>query len=73
MRDEGGDSIRRTARRSLGVDVMDLAETYILELGFAFFAAWGIALAALGVIAFGRDVVTFASSKFLQPHSSQSR
>jgi len=73
MCDEGGDSIRRTARRSLGVDDMDLAETYILELGFAFFATWGIALAALGVIAFGRDVLSLASSKALQPHSSQPR
>jgi hypothetical protein len=35
---------------------MDLAETYILEFGFVFFAAWGVALAALSVIAFGRDI-----------------
>jgi hypothetical protein len=52
---------------------MDLAETYILEFGFVFFAAWGVALAALSVIAFGRDIVSFASSKFLQPNSSHFR
>jgi hypothetical protein len=62
-----------TARRSVGVHVMDLAEAYIFELGFVFFATWSIALAALSVIAFGRDIVSFASSKFLQPNSSLPR
>jgi hypothetical protein len=36
---------------------MDLAQVFIFDLGWAFFAAWGTALAAVTVIAFGRDIV----------------
>jgi hypothetical protein len=52
---------------------MDLAEAYIFELGFVFFATWSIALAALSIIAFGRDIISFAGSKSLQPNSSHPR
>jgi hypothetical protein len=36
--------------------VMDLAEVLIFDLGWIFFAAWGMVLAAVGAIAFGRDL-----------------
>ena len=52
---------------------MDLAEAYIFQLGFVFFATWSIALATLSVLAFGRDIVSFASSKSLQPNSTHPR
>ena len=39
---------------------MDLAQVFIFDLGWAFFAAWGTALAAVTVVAFGRDI--FAST-----------
>jgi hypothetical protein len=39
---------------------MDLAQVFIFDLGWLFFAAWGTVLAAVSVVAFGRDI--FASS-----------
>jgi hypothetical protein len=36
---------------------MDLDRVFIFELGWAFFAAWGMVLAAISVVAFGRDLV----------------
>ena len=41
---------------------MDLAQVFIFDLGWAFFAAWGTALAAVSIVAFGRDILTFTSS-----------
>ena len=38
---------------------MDLAQVIILEVGWVFFAAWGVVLAAVSVIAFGRDILAF--------------
>jgi hypothetical protein len=35
---------------------MDLAEVLIFDLGWIFFAAWGMVLAAVTAIAFGRDL-----------------
>jgi hypothetical protein len=36
---------------------MDLAQVFIFDVGWAFFAAWGTVLAAVSVIAFGRDIL----------------
>ena len=36
---------------------MDSAQTFVLDLGWIFFAAWGMVLTALSIIAFGRDAV----------------
>jgi hypothetical protein len=36
---------------------MDSAQTFVLDLGWIFFAVWGMVLAALGVVAFGPDLV----------------
>jgi hypothetical protein len=38
---------------------MDLAQVFIFDLGWVFFAAWGMVLAAVSGIAFGRDIRTF--------------
>lgn len=35
---------------------MDIAQVFIFDLGWLFFAAWGMVLAAVGAIAFGRDL-----------------
>ena len=34
---------------------MDTVPVFIFDAGWIFFAAWGMALAAVSVIAFGRD------------------
>jgi hypothetical protein len=39
---------------------MDMVELFIFDIGWIFFAAWGMALAALSVIAFGRDILPAA-------------
>jgi len=36
---------------------MDLAQILIFDLGWIFFAAWGVVLAAVSAIAFGSDLV----------------
>jgi hypothetical protein len=36
---------------------MDLAQVFIFDLGWVFFAAWGMVLAAVSIIAFGRDIL----------------
>jgi hypothetical protein len=36
---------------------MDMVEVFIFDVGWIFFAAWGMALAAVSVIAFGRDIL----------------
>jgi hypothetical protein len=36
---------------------MDLDQVLIFDLGWVFFAAWGMVLATLGAIAFGRDLL----------------
>jgi len=52
---------------------MDLAQAYIFDLGFIFFAAWGAMLAALIVIAFGPDLLSLANRKAFQESSSHPR
>lgn len=36
---------------------MDIAQVFIFDLGWIFFIAWGTVLAAVSVIAFGRDIL----------------
>lgn len=38
---------------------MDTAQALVFDVGWAFFAAWGVVLAAASVIAFGRDFLSF--------------
>ena len=38
---------------------MDLPQAFIFDAGWIFFAAWGMVLAAVTVIAFGRDILGF--------------
>jgi hypothetical protein len=40
-------------------DAVDLAQVFIFVMGWVFFAAWGMVLAAVSVIAFGRDILAF--------------
>jgi len=46
---------------------MDLAQVFIFDLGWVFFAAWGMVLAAVGAIAFGRDLFPSTWSRSSQP------
>jgi hypothetical protein len=41
---------------------MDMVDVFIFDAGWIFFAAWAMALAALSVIAFGRDILPVAQS-----------
>ena len=36
---------------------MDLAQVFIFDLGWVFFVAWGMVLAAISVVAFGREIL----------------
>jgi hypothetical protein len=36
---------------------MEMTETIILDAGWLFFAAWAMVLAAVSVIAFGREIL----------------
>jgi len=36
---------------------MDLEQVFIFDVGWFFFVAWGLVLAAVSVIAFGRDIL----------------
>jgi hypothetical protein len=42
---------------------MDMAQVFIFDVGWIFFTAWGTALAVLGIIAFGRDVLPSTDRK----------
>lgn len=39
---------------------MDMVQLLIFDAGWIFFAAWGMALAAVSVVAFGRDILAVA-------------
>jgi hypothetical protein len=39
---------------------MDMVQAFIFDIGWVFFAAWGMALVAFSVIAFGRDILPLA-------------
>jgi hypothetical protein len=42
---------------------MDLAQVLIFVVGWIFFAAWGMVLAAVSVIAFGQDIIPSTANK----------
>jgi hypothetical protein len=42
---------------------MDLAQLFIVDLGWVFFAAWAAVLTTVAAIAFGRDILPFGTSK----------
>jgi hypothetical protein len=42
---------------------MDLAQVFIFDLGWLFFAAWATVLAAVSVVAFGRDIMPSAGGE----------
>jgi hypothetical protein len=42
---------------------MDLAQIFILDLGWIFFVAWAVVLAAVAAIAFGPDVRALAAKQ----------
>lgn len=42
---------------------MDLAQLFIFAVGWIFFATWGVVLAALGIVAFGRDILPSTDRK----------
>jgi hypothetical protein len=39
---------------------MDIAQVFIFVAGWIFFAAWGVVLAAVSIVAFGRDILPTA-------------
>lgn len=36
---------------------MDVAQAFLFDAGWIFFATWGVVLIALGIVAFGRDIL----------------
>jgi hypothetical protein len=40
---------------------MDIVQLFVVDLGWFFFAAWTTALIAISVVAFGSDILAFAS------------
>jgi hypothetical protein len=40
---------------------MDLAQAFIFDAGWLFFAAWGLVLVLMGLIAFGHDISSLLS------------
>jgi hypothetical protein len=42
---------------------MDSAQMFVFDLGWLFFAAWGTILTALGVVAFGHDILAATQSQ----------
>jgi hypothetical protein len=40
---------------------MELTQSLIFDLGWCFFAAWTMVLAAVSAVAFGRDIFPLAS------------
>jgi hypothetical protein len=36
---------------------MEMAQTFIFDAGWVFFATWGMVLAAVSAVAFGRDIL----------------
>jgi hypothetical protein len=48
-------------------DVMDMAQVFIIDLGWVFFIAWGTVLAAVSAVAFGRELLPFISPPSRKP------
>jgi hypothetical protein len=47
--------------------IMDIVQAFVLDLGWIFFIAWGTVLAAVGAIAFGRDLFPSTSRPRYEP------
>jgi hypothetical protein len=45
-----------------GASAMDMIQVFIIYAGWFFFTAWGMVLAAVSVVAFGRDLIPTAQS-----------
>jgi hypothetical protein len=52
---------------------MDMAQVLIFDLGWIFFAAWGMVLAAVSAIAFGRDLFPTFPRRGREPERLRSR
>jgi hypothetical protein len=46
---------------------MDMVQVFVLDLGWIFFIAWGMVLATVGAIAFGRDLFPSTSRPGYEP------
>jgi hypothetical protein len=42
---------------------MEMTQVFVFDAGWIFFAAWGLVLAAVSLIAFGRDLLRFGQGK----------
>jgi hypothetical protein len=49
---------------------MDMVQVLIFDVGWIFFAAWGMALAAFSIIAFGRDILSSEQSATVEKELS---
>jgi hypothetical protein len=49
---------------------MDLAQVFISFVGWAFFAGWGMVLAAISIVAFGRDIIPTAQRATVEKERS---
>jgi hypothetical protein len=49
---------------------MDMVEVFIFDVGWIFFAAWGMALAAVSLIAFGGDILPNAQRATVRKKST---
>jgi hypothetical protein len=47
---------------------MEVTETILLDAGWFFFAAWGMVLMAVSVVAFGRDLLGIADPADQENH-----
>jgi hypothetical protein len=48
---------------------MDAVQAFVLDLSWIFFIAWGMVLAAVGAITFGRDFFPPASRPAYEPET----
>jgi hypothetical protein len=48
-----------------------MEHAFIFAAGWIFFAVWGMTLAALSVIAFGRDISSSAHHRFSEPEKDR--
>jgi hypothetical protein len=49
---------------------VDLAQVFIFVAGWIFFAAWGLALVVVSVVAFGRDILAAANLPPLENYTA---
>ena len=49
---------------------MEMAESLIFDAGWIFFAAWGMILTVIGLIAFGREILRAPETNEGKPRTS---